>query len=37
LHLAHCQRLPVFHPIERGFEVPKRGADARLPAAVAAL
>src|SRR6516225_3836385 len=37
LHLADRQRLPVFHPIECGFEAQKRRADARLPAAVAAL
>src|SRR5262249_5711443 len=35
--LADCERLPAFHLIERGFEEPKRGTDARLPPAIAAL
>src|SRR5215472_7637990 len=37
LHLADRQRLPVFDPVECGFEAPERGADARLPTAVATL
>src|SRR5262249_58726816 len=37
LHLADCERLPAFHLIERGFEAPKGGTDARLPPAIAAL
>src|SRR5947207_2378849 len=37
LQLGECQRLAVLQPIEGGFNASERGANARLPAAVAAL